>query len=135
MSFATNKQLHFIDSFKFLSSSLDSLVEKLSKNNLKYLRQEFYNNVLDLVKQKEFYPYKYLSDFENFKEELPSRENFYSPLTKRKITDNEYEHALIDCNKFEMKTMKYYHGVLRRDTFLLADVLKRFRSNSLEDYG
>ena len=28
------------------------------------LNQEFDSNVLDLVKQKEFYPYEYMGDFE-----------------------------------------------------------------------
>ena len=33
-----------------------------------YLSQEFHNNVLNLVKQKRFYPYENMSDFEKFKE-------------------------------------------------------------------
>ena len=33
---------------------------------MKYLSQEFDNNVFDLIKQKGFYPYEYLSNFENF---------------------------------------------------------------------
>ena len=36
-----------------------------------------------------------MSDFEKFKEGLPSKENFYSSLTNRKICDKEYEHVLI----------------------------------------
>ena len=47
-------------SFQFLSSSLDSLVRNLSKYDFKYLSQQFDNNVLDLVKQKVFYPYGYM---------------------------------------------------------------------------
>ena len=62
--------------------------------------QEFDNNVLYLVKQKGVYPYKYLNDFEKLKEELPSKEKFYSSLTGRKITDKENEHV---WNKFEIK--------------------------------
>ena len=50
MSFTINDKLSFIDSFQFLSSSLDSLLKNLG--NFKYLSQEFCNNVLDLVKQK-----------------------------------------------------------------------------------
>ena len=50
MSFSINNKLSFIDSFQFLSSSLDSLVKNLGKDNFKYLSQEFDNNVLDLVK-------------------------------------------------------------------------------------
>ena len=38
--------LSFIDSFRFLSSSLDNLVKNLDKNDFKYLSQEFNNNFL-----------------------------------------------------------------------------------------
>ena len=82
MSFIINNKLLFIDSFYFLSSSLDSLVKNLGKDDFKYLSQEFDNNVLDLVKQKGFYPYEYMSDFEKFKEELPSKEMFYDKENK-----------------------------------------------------
>ena len=47
--------------------------------------------VLDLVKQKVFCPYEYVSDFEKLKEELPNKEKFCSSLTGRKITDKEYK--------------------------------------------
>ena len=53
------------------------------------MSQEFDNNVLDLAKEKELYSYEYLSDFEKFNEELPSKEKFYSSLTDRKISDKE----------------------------------------------
>ena len=59
---------------------------------MKYLSQEFNRNKLDLVKQKGFYPYKYMTDFEKFKEKLPSKEKFYSSLRCKKISDKEYEH-------------------------------------------
>ena len=54
MSFTINK-FSFIDSLQFLSSSLDSLVENLSKDDFEYWSQEFDYNVLDLVKEKEFF--------------------------------------------------------------------------------
>ena len=76
MSFTINNKFSFIGSFRFLSSSLDSLIKNLDKDDFKYLSQEFDNNVLDLVKQKGFSTFKYMSDFEIFKEELLSRENF-----------------------------------------------------------
>ena len=76
MSFTINNKLSFIESFQFLSSSLDCLVRNLGKNDFKYLSQELDNNVLDLAKQRIFYPYEYMSDFEKFKEELPSKEKF-----------------------------------------------------------
>ena len=68
MSFSIKNKLSFIDSFQFLSSSLDSLVKNLGKDNFQYLSQEFDNNLLNLIKQKGFYPYEYMRDFEKFKE-------------------------------------------------------------------
>ena len=84
----------------------------------KYLSQEFDNNVLDLVKQIGFYPHEYMSDFEKFKEELPNKEEFYGPLTNRKISGKEYEHVLNVWKKFEMKTRENYHNLyLKCDIF------------------
>ena len=68
MNFPINNKLSFIDSLQFLISSLDSLVKNLNKDDFKHLNQEFDNNVLDLGKEKGFYPQEYLSDSESFKE-------------------------------------------------------------------
>ena len=92
-------------------------LKKIGKNDFKYLSQEFGNNVLDLVKQKGFYSYEYMIDFEKFKEELPRKEKFYSSLTNRKISDKEYEHVFNVWKKFEMKAMKDY-----QDLYLKCDV-------------
>ena len=74
MSFTNNNKLCFIGNFQFLISSLDGLGKNLNKDDFKYISQEFDNCVLDLDKQKGFYPYEYMSDFEKFSEELPSKE-------------------------------------------------------------
>ena len=58
------------------------------------MSREFDNNVLDIVKQIGFYPYEYMGNFEKFKEELPSKEKFYSSLTNKKISDKEYDNQL-----------------------------------------
>ena len=50
-----------------------------------------------------FYPYEYLSDFEKFKKQLPSKEKFNSFLISKKITGKEYKHVLKVWNKFEKK--------------------------------
>ena len=54
MSFSVNNKLSFVDSFQSLSSSSDSLVKNLNKDDFNYLSQEFNNNILVLVKQKDF---------------------------------------------------------------------------------
>ena len=51
MIFSINNKLSFIDSFKFLSSSLGRLGKNLAKDDFKYLSRELSNNVLNLVKQ------------------------------------------------------------------------------------
>ena len=75
MSFSINCELRFVDDFRFFSSSLVILVKNFSEEDFKYLIQEFHGVVLDLVKQKGFYPYEYLNGFESFQEELLSKEN------------------------------------------------------------
>ena len=76
MGFSVNNKLSLIDSFQFVSSSLDHLLESLSKDDFKYSSQEFDSNVLNLVKQKGFYPNEYISNFEKFKEEFSSKKSF-----------------------------------------------------------
>ena len=68
--------MSFIGSFQFLGFSLNSLVKNLGKDDFKYLSQEFNSNILDLANQKGFYPYEYMSHFEELKEELPSKKSF-----------------------------------------------------------
>ena len=58
MAFTINKNLVFIDSMRFMNSSLDALVKNLSENDFKHLSQEFSGEFLKLVKQKGVYPYK-----------------------------------------------------------------------------
>ena len=90
---------------------------------------------MDLVKQNGFYLYEYMSDFEKFKEELPSRKKFYSSWTDRRISDKEYEHVLNIRKIFEMKTTKDYHNLYLKCAVLLsAYVLETFRNNSLKNY-
>ena len=74
-----------------------------------------------------------MSNFEKSKEELPTKEKFYSSCTGRKITDKEYEHVLNVWNKYEMKD--YQDLYLKCDVLLLADVFEKLRSNNLSNYG
>ena len=92
--------------------------------------------MLDLAKQKGIYPYEYMSDFEKCKKQLPSKEMFYSSLTKTNISDKEHGHIFNVWNKLEMKTMKDYHSLyLKCNVLLIADLFEKFRNNSLKNYG
>ena len=100
------------------------------------MSQEFDNKVLDPVKQKRFYPYEYMTDFEKLKEKLASKEKFYALLTGKKISEKEYKHVLDVWDIFGMKTMKDYHDLyLKCEVLLLADVFKKSRNNNSKKYG
>ena len=58
------------------------------------MSQEFDNNILNLANQEGVYTYEYIRDFERFKEQLLSKDKFYSLLTGEKVSDRKYEHVL-----------------------------------------
>ena len=68
MAFFLNKNLVFIDSMQFMNSSLEKLVKNLSDNDFKYLTEEFGSKNLELLKQKDAYPYEYMDSFKRFNE-------------------------------------------------------------------
>ena len=70
MVFFLNKNLVFIDSMQFINSSLDKLVRNLTDNNFKYLTEEFGFKNLELLKQKDAYPYEYMDSFKRFDEKI-----------------------------------------------------------------
>ena len=47
----------FIDSMQFMSFSLDKLVKNMSDEEFEYLMQEIGSENLELLKQKDAYPY------------------------------------------------------------------------------
>ena len=89
MAFFLNKNLVFIDSMQFMNSSLEKLVKNLSDNDLKYLTEEFGSKNLELLKQKDAYPYDYMGSFKRFiEEELPDKECFYNSKKNGTTGDN-----------------------------------------------
>ena len=98
--------LTFIDSFQFMSSSLDKLISNLPKEVLKYTSEEFTGMKLSLMSPKEVYPYDHMDSFEKFDQtELPTKNQFYSILNDQHITNDEYNHAKKVWKVFSIKTM------------------------------
>ena len=57
-----------------MNSSLHKLVKNLSDEGFKYIIEEFGSKNLELLKQKDAYPYEYMSSFERLNEKkLPAR--------------------------------------------------------------
>ena len=135
MAFMLGNHLTFIDSFQFMSSSLEKLVSNLSKESLKYTSKSFKGEKLDLMVRKGVYPYDYMDSFEKFNHKLPSKEDFYSILNDQHISNEDYEHAQNVWNKFSLKNMGDYHNLYHKsDILLLADVFENFRNTCLEYY-
>ena len=135
MAFMLGNHLTFIDSFQFMSSSLDKLVSNLPKEALIYTSQKFKGGKLGLMSQKGVYPYDFMDSFDKFNEKLPPKEEFYSILNDEHISDKDYTHAQNVWNTFNLKNMGEYHDLyLKSDILLLADVFENFRKTCLQYY-
>ena len=131
-------ELRFIDSIKFMSSSLDSLVNNLARGGHEFWGFENYNcHQRELLIRKGIYPYEYMDSWDKFKEtSLPNIEKFYSNLNMSGVSDGNYEHACKVWREFGIRNMGEYHDLyLRTDTILLANVFESFRRVCLENYG
>ena len=139
ITFSIGKHLIFLDSFQFLSSSLDTLVNNLQKEGPKKF-SHLTNNISDikaeLLLKKQSYPYEYMDSWEKLDETaLPSKKDFYSSLTEESITDADYKHAQTMWVKAGCKTLgdlcDFY---VKTDVLLLACVMENFRDVCLKYY-
>ena len=131
-------ELRFIDSFKFMSSSLDSLANNLSRGGIKFFGFEGYSeNQYKLLIKKGIYPYEYMTDWDKFKEtKLPPREAFYSKLNMTGVKDEDYEHANRVWKESGLKDLGEYHDLyLKTDVILLANIFEAIRKVCLKNYG
>ena len=136
MAFMLGNHLVFLDSFQFMSSSLDNLIKNLPDEAFKYTKQEFKKEQFNLMKQKGIYPYDHMDSFDRFNEtKLPVQQDFYSILNNEHISDKQYKHAQNVWDTFNLKTMGDYHDLyLKSDILLLADVFENFRKTCLQYY-
>ena len=132
-------EMRFLDSMKFMSKSLDSLVKTLGKDKFTTLTSQMSVNEtsLELLKRKGVFPYEYMSNFSKLSaKSLPPKDAFYSKLTDSHISDSDYKHAQNVWETFDCKTMRDYHDLyLKTDVLLLADVMTEFRKTCKKAYG
>jgi len=130
------RKILFLDSYKFMSSSLASLVGNLKPENFKHLKKRYSEKRLNLLLRKGVFPYDYFNNACVLDEtSLPSKEKFYSSLTEKSISDEDYEHALNVWREFNIKTIREYYDIyMEVDVLQLADVFENFRNVCLERY-
>ena len=131
-----NHKIRFVDTYKFVSEKLDKLVKNLLENGFNNLKRYYTGDKLNLLKRKGVYPYEYMDSLERFNEtKLPPKEAFYSRLTGKDISDEDYAHAQKVWDVFEMDNLQDYHNLyLETDVLLLADVFENFRNICIENY-
>ncbi|UYV77913.1 hypothetical protein LAZ67_15002823 [Cordylochernes scorpioides] len=83
----------FLDSFQFLSASLNTLSSNLPQDGFKVLSQCFPYQT-DLLRRKGVYPYEYMTDSSKFSEtSLPPIEYFSSKLLNESCSNESYAFA------------------------------------------
>ena len=130
-------ELRFIDSSKFMSSSLDSPTKNLVSGGNKLFGFEDYSELqYDLLTRKGVYPYEYVNSWDRFNEtQLPPIDVFYSNLTMSSISEEDYQHAQRVWKEFGIRVLGDYHDLyLRTDVVLLANVYEAFRDACLKHY-
>jgi len=151
--------IRFIDSFRFMASSLSTLASNLKTPGYEKFREtakvfsledmplvtrkgNFLNFNIDYSNIQNFYfigvyPYEYTDRWAKLEENaLPPKDEFYSTLTESHIEDGEYEHAKKVWSHFKCETLGDYSDLyLKIDVLLLADVFENFRDICLTTYG
>ena len=128
--------IRFIDSFKFMATSLEKLVNNLPKDDCINLGSYYSGDKFNLLVRKGVYPYEYMDSLEKLKETaLPPKEAFYSRLNNGGISDEDYAHAQNVWKTFKMKYFKDYHELYNKvDVLLLADAFENSRNICLTNY-
>lgn len=134
-------KLRFIDSFRFMASSLDQLSSLIPSEKKTILHEECAKRNMSkeqaaLLERKGVCCYDYLTSYEKLNEtQLPAKSEFYSKLTETDISDESYNFAQDIWNKFHIKTLGDYCDLyLMTDVLLLADVFENFRANCHKTY-
>lgn len=130
-------QVRFLDSFNFLGASLDKLAKTMHNDDFITLRSHFPNNdQFNLLTRKGVYPYDYMTNWKCYEEtKLPSRQHFFSVLTNQAISDEDYKHACLVWNEFNIKDLGEYTDLyLKTDVLLLTDIFQNFRKTCKQHY-
>ncbi len=129
--------IKFVDSYRFVSTSLRMLVENMPTSQLFHTRRYYPDpEKFEMASQKNYFPYEYLDNTEKLKDrQLPPKEAFYSSLTKSHISETEYAFAQRAWQVMGCETLADYlleYNII--DVLLLADVFQAFRRLILETY-
>ncbi|XP_061396091.1 uncharacterized protein LOC133331730 [Musca vetustissima] len=125
-------EYRFLDSFRFMAASLETLANNLEDADLKSVRAHFpIDNQFNLMRRKGIFCYEYLDSFDKLNDTiLPPIEKFYSNLYNTSCSIDDYEHAKRVWETFNCQSLKDYMELyLKTDVLLLTDVFENFRKS------
>ena len=129
--------IRFVDSYRFLSSGLDSLVKNLDEDDFKILKKEFPDK-WQYLNKKLAYPYEYFNSIDDYKKSVHNlkKEDFFSKLKNGYPDIGEIRRTKEIIEIFNIKNGKELTELyLKSDVILLADVFEKFIKISIEEYG
>ena len=99
--------VRFIDSYRFLTESLDKTVKNLDQDDFKILKKEFPDK-WQFLNKKLAYPYQYFNSFDDYKKPVVNlkKEDFFSKLKKECPGDDEIERTREIIKIFNIKKGK-----------------------------
>ncbi|XP_046666612.1 uncharacterized protein LOC124358355 [Homalodisca vitripennis] len=129
-------KLRFLDSLRFMASSLDKLAKNLSPDQFRHTSNFYQGEQLELLVKKGVYPYDYMDSIEKFERcSLPNQEDFYNKLNDAHVKPEDYRHAVNVWNTFNIQNMKDYTLLYNKtDVLLLADIMENFRDVCMQTY-
>lgn len=138
-NFKENIKFRFIDSYRFLNSSLAELASTLEYDDLEIIKSEWSNqpNKISLLTRKGVFPYDFVDSYKKLNvQRLPTKDEFYSKLYETHITEDDYKHAKKVWKEFNITTLGEYSDLyLKTDVLLLADIFEKFRKNCMQIYS
>ena len=129
--------IRFIDSYRFLSDSLDELVKNLDEHDFKILKKDFPDK-WQYLNKKLAYPYEYFNSIDDYQKNVDNlkKEDFFSKLKNDYPDEEEIERTkeiieILNIEDGEELTKLY----CKSDVILLADVTKKFVKVSFDEHG
>ena len=133
--------IHYKDSYQFLSESLATLADNLKEKGEEYFiyinKHIKHQRQRELMKRKGVFPYSYIDSPQRLSEtSLPPITCFKNDLRGDEIiSQEEYNVAMEVWKEFKCHNLRDYMEVyLRADILLLADIFENFRSRCMTDY-
>ncbi|XP_014299742.2 uncharacterized protein LOC106694097 [Microplitis demolitor] len=130
--------LRFIDSFRFMASSIEKLASYLNDADKVITRNSIADpQQFELVTRKGIFPYEYVDSWDKLNStKLPAKKHFFSKLTNSDVSDDDYKHAERVWNTFGIQTLGEYSDLyLKTNALLLADIFQNFRKSCKQTYN